>query len=113
MLAQVANNVEPFIDVKTILLALGLVTPFVTAILTKANASVELKGFVSGVVTALVAALYGWIEADELTWQLWFNGWVQILISHVVTYLMFTQKRVLQVNAATGDTGIGPSHGGH
>jgi hypothetical protein len=112
VLAQVSNNVEPFIDVKTILLALGLVTPFVTAVLTKASASDAVKSAVSGVVTALVAALYGWIEADELTWQLWFNGWVQILIAHAVSWLMFTQRPVAAVNANTPGV-IGPSPDGH
>jgi hypothetical protein len=108
VLAQVTNNVEPFIDVKTILLLIGCVTPFVTALIAKANASETLKGAISACVIALSSALYGWIEADELTWQLWLNGSLQILFTHIASYFMLTSRAVNNVNASTPGV-IGPS----
>jgi hypothetical protein len=106
MLAQVTNDIEPFVNVETWLIALGAVTPFVTALLTKAGASVNVKSAVSALVTALVAVIVTGIEGGDLTVEKWFNGWVQIVISHGVTWL-FTQKLVADVNANTPGV-IGP-----
>ena len=107
MLGQVTNQVEPFIDVKTILLLIGCVTPFITAVIAKVDASENLKGAISALVIALSSALYGWIEADELTWQLWLNGSLQILFTHIASYFMVTSSAVHSVNASTPGV-IGP-----
>jgi hypothetical protein len=101
MLAQVTTEVEPFIDVNTWLLLLGLVTPFVTAILTRVDTNDTVKGAVSALVTALVAFVITGIEDGDLTWQAFVNGWLQILFSHAGSWLLVTSKPVEIVNART------------
>lgn len=105
-LAQVANDVEPFVHVDTWLLLLGALTPFATAVVTKAGASDGIKAAVSALVTALVAVVVTGIEDGSLTWELWFNGWVQVVVTHAVTWL-FTAKLVQSVNENTPGV-VGP-----
>ncbi len=108
MLAQVATEVEPFLDVKTILLLLGVVTPFVTAVLTKAGASEGTKAAVSAVVIALVALVTTGLSDGSLTWEKWLNGSIQILAAHLATWLM-AGKLVAKTNDATANVGVGPA----
>lgn len=110
MLAQVANEVDPFVDANTWLMLLGLVTPFVTALVARSSASTAVKGAVSGLVTALVAFVVLYVEkGDDLTLRLLFNGWVQIVATHALAFYMFLNKTVLEVNRRTPGF-VGGSH---
>ena len=106
LLAQVENQVEPFIDVRTVLVILGVVGPFVTAILARAGLDDRLKALISGVFIAAAALAHQLIEGGDFTWQAWLNGAIQILVVHVMTWVM-AKPLVLDVNEATGGFGIG------
>lgn len=100
MLAQVADQVEPFVDVKTWVLLAGVITPFVTALLTRSTASENTKAAVSAAVIALVALLTTSLQDGSLTVEKWFNGSLQILAAHLATWLM-AGKTIARVNEAT------------
>lgn len=102
MLAQVADQVQPFIHWDIWLLVLGLVTPFVTAILTKVGTNDTVKGGVSVVLTAGIALMVTAMKDGSLTWELFVNGWLQILLVHAGSYFMLTSKPVQRVHESTG-----------
>lgn len=85
--AQVDSQVEPFIDVHTVLLLLGVVTPFATALLARTGISYATQSALSALLTALVAYVVTALESGDLTWQKFVNGWVQIGATHLVSWL--------------------------
>lgn len=98
---------DAFVHIDTTLALLGLLTPFVTALIARARIPDWQSGLISAVVTATVVLVKQQLVDDTLTWATFFNGWLQILAVHAGSFFMGLSDPVSRLNAQTGGVGIG------
>lgn len=96
-----------FLQLDTTLVLLGLVTPFLTALLAKGRIPDWQSGLISVAVTSAVVLLKQGLVDDTLTWATFINGWIQIMGAHLGSFFLGMSDPVSRLNAQTGGVGIG------
>jgi hypothetical protein len=114
MLADVAPNSVSLAQLDGILLIVGIVVPFITALGAKYDAPDWLKGLISITASAIIAYVRLQIDSNqEVTWEAFVNGFIQVWGAALITWLGITADAVARVNQTTGHVGLGFRHVDH